>query len=76
MSDITMCEGIDCPIRSKCYRYTAIPNYYQYYFNKTPFEYDYCDKFISKQEEEDFNIKKFINTKELGDNLSPEREVL
>lgn len=64
MSDITMCEGIDCPIRSKCYRYTAIPNYYQYYFNKTPFEYDYCDKFISKKEEEDFDIKKFVNTKE------------
>jgi len=59
-----MCEGIDCPIRSKCYRYTAMPNYYQYYFIETPYEYDYCEKFISMKEEEDLNNKKFVNTRE------------
>jgi hypothetical protein len=64
MSDVTMCDGIYCPIRSKCYRYCAIPNYYQFYFIKTPFEYEYCDKFISLQEEQDLSNKKFVNTKE------------
>ena len=64
MSDITMCEGIDCPIRSHCYRFKAIPEDYQHYFIKTPYEYDYCDKFISTKEEEDLNNKKFVNTRE------------
>lgn len=61
MSDITMCEGIDCPIRSKCYRFMANANLFQFYFIKTPFEYDYCDKFISLKDEEDYTIQKFIN---------------
>lgn len=26
MPDITMCPGLDCPLREKCYRYTAEPN--------------------------------------------------
>lgn len=64
MSDITMCEGIDCPIRSRCYRYTAIPDYYQFYYIQTPFEYDYCEKFISEKDENDLSIKKFVNTRE------------
>jgi hypothetical protein len=64
MSDITMCEGIDCPIRSKCYRYSAIPNYYQFYFIETPYQYEYCDMFISTKEEQDLNNKKFVNTRE------------
>lgn len=25
MPDITMCSGIDCPMKDKCYRFTAIP---------------------------------------------------
>lgn len=61
MSDITMCEGRDCPIREKCYRFMAIPNDFQHYLKKTPFEYDYCDKFISYQEEIDLDNLKFIN---------------
>lgn len=64
MSDITMCEGIDCPIRSKCYRFMNIPSDYQHYFIKTPFEYDYCDKFISYEEEIDIDRLKFKNTRE------------
>jgi len=42
-----------------------MPNYYQYYFIETPYEYDYCEKFISAKEEEDLNNKKFVNTTEL-----------
>jgi len=64
MSDITMCDGIDCPIRDRCYRFRAIPDDYQHYFIKIPYEYDYCEKFISMKEEEDLNNKKFVNTRE------------
>lgn len=39
----------------------AIPNDFQHYLKKTPFEYDYCDKFISYQEEIDLDNIKFIN---------------
>lgn len=31
MADITMCENEACPIKRKCYRYTAIESSYQYY---------------------------------------------
>lgn len=64
MSDVVMCEGEGCPIRSKCYRYTAMPDYYQYYFIETPFEFDYCDKFISAKEEKDKENMKFVNSRE------------
>lgn len=26
MPDISMCSGIDCPLKETCYRYTAQPN--------------------------------------------------
>ena len=61
MSDITMCEGIGCPIREKCYRYMAIDDRIQYYFIKTPFKYDFCGKFISAEEEKDEEIKKIVS---------------
>jgi hypothetical protein len=64
MSDITMCEGIDCPIRSHCYRFKAIPEDYQHYFIETPYEYDYCEKFISYKDEIDIDKMKFVNTRE------------
>ena len=60
MSDITMCEGIECPIREKCFRFRAEPDWMQHYFIKTPYEYSYCDKFISLEEEEDTNQIKWI----------------
>lgn len=41
-----------------------IPSDYQHYFIKTPFEYDYCDKFISYEEEIDIDRLKFKNTRE------------
>ena len=51
MSDITMCEGINCPIREKCYRFRAKTNLVQHFFLKTPYEYSHCDKFISYEDE-------------------------
>lgn len=33
MPDITMCMGTGCPLKDKCYRYTAKPDeYWQSYF--------------------------------------------
>ena len=51
MSDITMCEGINCPIREKCYRFRANTNLVQHFFLKTPYEYSHCEKFISYEDE-------------------------
>ena len=33
MADITKCKGIDCPIRDKCYRFTAPDGRWQSYSN-------------------------------------------
>jgi hypothetical protein len=51
MSDITMCEGINCPIREKCFRFRAKTNLVQHFFLKTPYEYSHCEKFISYEDE-------------------------
>jgi hypothetical protein len=52
MADITMCEGADekrnlvCPMRDKCYRFTAKANeYIQAYFMIAPYEEPECNKF-------------------------------
>ena len=31
MPDISMCTNSTCKLNTKCYRYTAIPNSYQWY---------------------------------------------
>lgn len=59
MSDINKCEGIECPIRNKCYRFLVPDDDFQAYFIITPFAYDYCDKFISYEEEMDLTKLKF-----------------
>jgi hypothetical protein len=33
MADITMCKNETCPMKNRCYRYTAIPSDYQSYSN-------------------------------------------
>lgn len=45
MADITTCEGKDCPLKEKCYRYTAEPcKYRQSYFLEPPYKEDgHCD---------------------------------
>lgn len=32
MTDITMCQSADCPVKESCYRYRAKADNYQYYF--------------------------------------------
>jgi uncharacterized protein YcgL (UPF0745 family) len=52
MADITMCEGLTCPRKEQCYRYTASKNdYRQAYFFQMPLEKDNsCEYFTDNSE--------------------------
>lgn len=46
MADITLCKGINCPIKEQCKRYTSTPNpMYQSYFTESPIKDGKCDMF-------------------------------
>lgn len=50
MADYTMCEGLNCPTRDKCYRHTAEPNQqWQAWFIDTPQEIP-CKMFLDNSE--------------------------
>ena len=57
MPDITMCSGQDCPLKSKCHRFTAEPLYMQSYFVDPPYnkEKDNCDMFWGPNQESILN---------------------
>ena len=67
MPDITMCEGTDCPLKERCYRFTAKPSDYQSYFVKPPGrkveELFDCEYFWGEKQEDIF--------KTLGDICGP-----
>lgn len=43
--DICKCHGIDCPFKDHCYRYTAEPSEFQYYFADPPIKDGKCDMY-------------------------------
>lgn len=46
MPDITMCKGTNCPVSTKCRRYTATPNpYRQSYFTEIPLKDGKCEMY-------------------------------
>ena len=46
MPDITMCCNYDCPLKSKCYRYRAVPDQYAQSFALfKPEDTENCDHF-------------------------------
>lgn len=50
MADITMCKGTNCPVSTKCRRYTTKPNPYgQSYFTEVPLENGKCDYYWGEQ---------------------------
>lgn len=57
MADITKCNGGQCPIKEKCYRYTAQADDYQSWFFSPPFEVDMenktfkCDMYWGEQQD-------------------------
>lgn len=52
MPDISMCEGIGCPIKTTCYRFRALPTpYRQSYFSNPPIKEDKsCDYYMKYHE--------------------------
>lgn len=51
MPDIIMCAGFSldfvCPLRNKCYNFTATPTQYrQAYFITIPYKNDRCEYFV------------------------------
>jgi len=48
MSEICKCPGENCPIKEKCYRFTRLPDIYQNYLIKEPYntETQKCDVFL------------------------------
>lgn len=50
MADISMCKGLECPLKESCYRYKAPVNeYMQSYFVEVPFDFEKnsCEHFWS-----------------------------
>ena len=46
MSDISMCVGLNCPLKEKCYRYTAkVSKFWQSYFTEVPYKDGKCEYF-------------------------------
>jgi len=46
MADITKCQGGDCPVKEKCYRYTApVSDFRQSWFCEYPLKKGKCDYF-------------------------------
>lgn len=52
MVDITMCSGHGCPLKDKCYRYTATKNpLWQSYFMEPPYKHgELCGEFWDNSE--------------------------
>jgi len=44
MADIAMCQGGDCPLKEKCYRYTApVSKHWQSYYMDIPYKDGICE---------------------------------
>ena len=59
MPYIDMCPGGNCPMRGKCYRYTAIPIENQRHFLLAPYKkiLKHCDHFWNNEGKENMDIK-------------------
>jgi hypothetical protein len=45
MSDITMCSGVGCDLKHKCYRFTAERSKWQFWFSVVPIKDGKCNMF-------------------------------
>jgi hypothetical protein len=70
MADISMCPGTDCPVKEKCYRFTAPKSEYgQSYFFEAPGETEddkfTCDMYWGENSESIWNhLKDITNGKD------------
>lgn len=51
MPDISMCDNEECPIKNKCYRYTAIPNDIQQSYTTFKPSNNRCAAYIKNKKE-------------------------
>ena len=51
MPDIEMCRGTNCPQKESCYRFTAKPSDYQWYFIEPPIKDGKCDMYWGENAE-------------------------
>ena len=51
MGDICKCEGKDCPLKDKCFRFQKRSNSYETYFTSIPFDVKKksCKFFVERQ---------------------------
>ena len=54
MPDITMCDGVNCPLKMKCYRFLAKPDGLQSYFVDTPYDQEtqQCEHYCEYKQKE------------------------
>ena len=52
MSDITMCSGVGCDLKHKCYRFTAERSDRQSWFTKVPLKDGNCEMFWGEKSED------------------------
>ena len=56
MPDITMCTGKDCPIKEKCYRYTAKPDEFRQSYFDAPYKDENCEYFWDNKKRNKKNV--------------------
>ncbi len=60
MADITMCNGLDCPVKEECKRFTATPDARQVRFSEMPCKIEnakfYCQYYWGTNSEIQFGI--------------------
>ena len=55
MTDICKCFGANCPVKEKCYRFTAKADEYQSYFVDAPIKDGKCEYYWGENAENIFN---------------------
>lgn len=83
MAEITKCPGGDCPLKEKCYRFTAANSFHQSYLSTPPFIIEngkpQCKMFWGESADLLFEQLKAITneqkTKYSDSNIKPDKSV-
>jgi len=51
MSDITKCNGVNCPVKESCKRFTAESGVWQSWFAESPIKDGKCEMYWGKTQE-------------------------
>ena len=62
MVDICMCSGSDCDKRDSCFRFMAIADEYQSFFDGTPDEDGNCDYYWELNDTDDIEAMSEVMT--------------